>query len=166
MKEAPRSHLGPREQAALDLALPSHMLWLCADLLRADGWRLREDIFLLLSQAAGAALKGLNKWEVWRTSVKIEEVGIGVIRDMSFDDPRDGLVSCAALTLKLVDEKLFADSGNQAVLVSLLIMNDAQDSGSEMPFHQEVLSRNVGTMLFRLRMYNCYQKLVLPPAPR
>ena len=155
--------LADKEHAAVSKGLPAHLLWLSADELRKRGWELRQDTFVHLSRAAGAALSGLDALTTMRAARQIDQVAVALLRDLSFDDPRDQLISVAMLTCKLVEEGLFLDPRNQAVLVSLLLVDDAMDAGSAMPFNEHVLKRNVGKMLTKLNLVGYYTRFVQGP---
>jgi hypothetical protein len=155
-----------KEHRAVELGLPAHLLWLCADRLRKEGYALRPDVFINLSNAAAAALAGLPRAVIVPVAKQIDEVATMVLRELSFDDLRDGIMSCAMLTLKLVDERLFLDPTNQAVLVSTALAQDAMDAGSDLPFNEAVLQHNVGRLLVRLTLLGYFQapRIALHPA--
>ncbi len=152
------------ERRRVSLGLPAHLLWLSADRLAREGWRLRGDVPIQLSRAAATALIGLAPHRVARCARMVDEAAVALLRDLSFDDPRDGLLSCAMLTLKLVDEGLFPDAANQAVLVATLLVRDAEEPGSEFALNVPVLQYNVGKMLIRLNLLGYYGSIVLPAA--
>ena len=144
------------------LGLPAHLLWLSADRLTREGWRLRPDVFVQLSRAAAAALVGVEPRRVSRCARAIDDAAVSLLRELSFDDPRDGILSCAMLTVKLVDESLYEDPTNQAVLVSLLLIQDAEEAGSDFSFDVRMLQNSVGKMLKRLNLLGYYQSIVIP----
>ena len=151
------------ERRAVELGLPAHLLWLSADRLRQEGWTLRGDTLLHLSRASAAGLAGLGYDAVRRCSQRIDQAASAALRDLSFDDPRDGLMSCALLTVKLVDEALFPDPTNQAVLVSMLLLEDARLAGSELPPERSVLRENAGRMLRTLNLQGYFRQFVSVP---
>jgi hypothetical protein len=54
-----------------------------------------------------------------------------LLRDLSPDDPRHGLYACAMFALSLVSEGRIEDKQNQAVLVSLLLIDDLKDESKD-----------------------------------
>lgn len=146
-----------REHRAAELALPAHLLWVMTDDVRKKGWIPRADVFEHLNRGAAAALNGLDQVSIPRVAKRIDDLARDILREMHFDDERDGLISCAMLVSKLVEERLYPDTTNQAVLVSLLLIDDAMDAGSELPFNEARIKQNVGRMLSKLATAGYYR---------
>lgn len=148
--------LGTQLRSAVERGIPAHLLYLSAERLKRDGYILREDVFINLDRASVAALTGLSSEQVRQAATQIDETATAILRDMSFDDPRDCIISCAYLILKLVDEGLYTDVQNQAVLVATLLTVDSRDSGSDIPYNEAVLKKNVGRMIVQLSLRGFY----------
>ena len=58
--------------------------------------------------------------------------------------------------LKLVDEGLVEDAGNQAVLVALHLVEDARAEGNEWPQREATAQAQAGSMLVRAQMMGLF----------
>jgi hypothetical protein len=90
--------------------------------------------------AAVAPLAHFDMFSVARLARLIDETATDFLKELGFDDPRDGLYACAMLNMLLVDEGRILDKGNQAVLVSMLLLDDVKDdkpdeNGETAPWH-------------------------------
>src|SRR5262245_24255998 len=115
-----------KERVLVEHCLPAHQFALMAEHGAREGWELRADIVRYLNNAAVAPLKGLAPGDVQRVARQVDELAHALMRDTSLNDPRYGFMCCSLFTLRLVDEKLFPDARNQAVLVSLLMVEEAK----------------------------------------
>ncbi|WP_113152751.1 hypothetical protein [Nitratireductor sp. OM-1] len=127
MTAAGIEELRERDQLVVEAALPAHMMYLMVEECQKIGVELRADVQEKLNLAAVAPLTRLDELSVSRTAKRIDELARTLLHDLSPDDPRDGLYSCAMFCLTLVDEGFLHDRTNQAVLVSLLLMSDLED---------------------------------------
>lgn len=116
-----------KEIAALEKAVPAHMLVLMIEACARLGFECRSDILMHLNNAAISPLAGLDEFSIARLAKRVDDIAVGLLTHLSPDDPRDGLYCCAMFCLRLIDEGLLDDKQNQAVLVSLLLLDDAKD---------------------------------------
>jgi hypothetical protein len=116
-----------QEIATLEKAVPAHMLVLMIEACARQGYECRSDILMHLNNAAASPLAGLDAFTIARLAKRIDDIAVSLLNSLSPDDPREGLYCCAMFCLKLVDEGLLEDKQNQAVLVSLLLLDDAKD---------------------------------------
>jgi hypothetical protein len=115
-----------RDTARVELATPAHMLVLMAHELAKQGWVLRGDVERYLHNASVLPLAGLDELSVARVARRIDEVSSILLHRLSPEAPREGLLAIASFVLVLVDEGLFDDPLNQAVLASLLLLDEAR----------------------------------------
>ena len=80
-----------------------------------------------LNRAAAAPLARLDAFSISRLAQRIDDVATALLRDLNPDDPRHGLYCCVMFVMKLVDEGRFPDVRNQAVLFSMLLLEDVRD---------------------------------------
>jgi hypothetical protein len=153
------------ETGLVELCTPSHLLVLMAHQLGRRGWQLRSDIVGYLNNAAAAPLAGLESVTISRLAKRVHELARTLLRVVA-DDPRQGMITCALFTLTLVDEGLFPDARNQAVLTSLLLLEEARAEG-EWVFDQPRAKADVGKMLVRARLQGFYlpeRSIARPPS--
>lgn len=123
--------LKARDMSAVELALPAHMMFLMVEECRKIGLELREDVAHKLNVASASPLSRLDTLSVARVAKQIDDLARSILHDLSPDDPRDGLYSCAQFCLKLVDERRINDPQNMAVLTALLLMDDLKDERAD-----------------------------------
>jgi len=124
---AARANLKLRDHQAVELAVPAHMMFLMIEELRKKGFELRADVLQHLNLAAVLPLAKLDELSVSRVARRIEDVATTLLRDLNADDPRHAIYVCAMFVQLLVDRALDADVRSQAVLVSLLLIDDIKD---------------------------------------
>lgn len=123
--------LRSRDIETAEKALPAHMMFLMMEECQKKGIEMRPDIMHKLNVAAAAPLASLDTLSVARVAKRIDDTARSLLNDLSPDDPRHGLYCCAMLCLVLVDEGYWQDRMNQAVLVSLMLMSDAEDDSRD-----------------------------------
>jgi hypothetical protein len=114
------------DTARIELAVPAHLLVLLAHELAKHGWTLRADIERYLHNASVLPLSGLDELSVTRLARRVDDASRSLLRAHSPDEPRGALLAAAHFVLALVDEGLIDDPGNQAVLASLLLLDEAR----------------------------------------
>jgi hypothetical protein len=151
------------EIATLEKAVPAHMLALMLEGCGRQGYECRSDILMHLNNAAAAPLAKLDAFSISRLAKKIDDISTSLLNHLSPDDPRDGLYCCAMFCLKLVDEGLLDDKQNQAVLVSLLLIDDVKDDRKDVQGQSSVWEvdearwkAKAGDMLFRAHLLGLY----------
>ena len=122
-----RANLLARDHTVVETAVPAHMLVLMLNACRDKGIEARPDVLRHLNVAAVSPLTKCDQLSVARLARRIDDVATTLLRDLNPDDPRHGLYSCAMFCMKLVDEGRFPDVRNQAVLVSMLLLDDIKD---------------------------------------
>jgi len=123
-----RANLKLRDIQVVELATPAHMLLTIMEQVQARGFELRADVVKHLGNAAIIPFTKLDEVGVARVARRVEDVAQTLLRDLSADDPRHALYVAAMFTLMLVDKGLYADPRSQAVLVSMLLIEDIKDS--------------------------------------
>ena len=116
-----------RDQEIVERCLPAHMLFLMIEECRKIGLELRADVARQLNVSAIAPLARVDSLSVARLARRVDDDARALLRDLSPDDPRDGLYCCATFVLTLVDEGRLADKDNMAVLVALLLLQDVKE---------------------------------------
>lgn len=112
-------------QAVEDL-LPAHIMSVAIDKLYEEGFEIRLDTRGYLNNAMVAVLRRHTGQEAVIAS-RTDSLADDIMRPVSFNDAQTALLAASFLTLKLVEEKLFLDAGNQAVLSAMMIVADARD---------------------------------------
>ena len=162
MRDAPaitrpddRLDLALRDTARVELAVPAHLLVLMAHELAKDGWRLRGDVERYLHNASVLPLAGLDELGVARIARRIDEVSRTLLHRLAPDEPRQGLLAVASFVLLLVDEGLFDDPDNQAVLASLLLVEEAREE-PEWRFAEAAARQAAHRLLAQARLLGLY----------
>ena len=119
--------LKTRDLTIVQRAVPAHMLCLMVEQCTKNGFELRPDVLYKLNLAAAAPMAGCDMLSVARLARRVDEVATTLLHDLSPDDARHGLYCCAMFVLTLVEEGRMADKTNQAVLISLLLLDDVAD---------------------------------------
>lgn len=149
------------DQKLMERCLPAHLMYLTAyDLLR-KGWILREDTRRNLNVAAAAPLVDTHQIQQRRVAKKVDGVATSMLRWLN-PDSTDGLFTTALFTLKLVDEGLLDDGGNQAVLVSLVLVNDAREEGAEWMVNEAKLAVKARDLIRQAQLAGLYCRAKLP----
>lgn len=152
-----------KELALTEASLPAHLLYLMACDIFKKGWQLRGDMVMNLNAAAAAPFTAAKQdpMLVAMAAARVDSVAKTLLHSISPDDPRDGLLSCAYFTIKLVDEGLLQDPTNNAVTISLALIEDATDEGNEWSSRQEGIKKDVGIMLSRARLMGLYCRVFI-----
>lgn len=127
-----------RDIDVIEQALPAHMLFLMMEECQRKGIEMRSDAMHKLNLAAVTPLAKLDTLAVSRVARRVDDAARSILRDLSPDDPLHGLYCCAMFCLVLVDEGYWRDANNQAVLVSLLLMSDAEDDSKDVDGQEPV----------------------------
>ncbi|MEJ6846722.1 hypothetical protein V3589_10955 [Sinorhizobium fredii] len=151
------------ERMIVERCLPAHLMFLMAEECRKAGFELRSDVMQHLNVAAVSPLARLDMLSVVRLARRTDEVARSLLNELSPDDPRHGLYVCAMFCLKLVDEELLSDRTNQAVLVSLLLLDDIRDDSPDVDgqgvvwrLTEQQWQREAGKLLTRAMLQNLY----------
>lgn len=112
-------------QRAVEDLLPAHIMSVAIDKLYESGFEIRLDTRGYLNNWLMAVLKRdptIAAMVATQTDVTADDI----LRFVSFDDAQTVLLAASFLMLKLVEEKMYLDAGNQAVLSALMIVADAE----------------------------------------
>ena len=111
----------------METSLPAYMLAFMIEEAQKKGFEVRADVIAHLGRAAALPLAKVDEFSVSRLARQVTDTATTLLTDLNPDDPRHGLYCCAMFVLMLVDEGRFRDATNQAVLVSMLLMDDVKD---------------------------------------
>lgn len=117
-----------QERSRLELALPAYLFVLMLRGLPREGFGLRADVEHHLDHAAVLPLVGLDELSVARLAKRLDDMARALLHELAPDDARQGLLIVAHFVLLLVDEGLFDDARNQAVLTALLLLDEAREA--------------------------------------
>lgn len=147
----------PDELERVETALPAHLLFLMLEKVTEEKvYEFRPDILVKLNRAAIVPLSDLDPLTITRVAGRTDELARALIAGLSLDDSRLGLASSAFFILKLVDEGLFQDRTNLAVVVALLLIEDMRAEGSEWPNAEVACQLYASKMLRSARLLGCY----------
>lgn len=116
-----------RDLSILQQTVPPHMLMLMLSECGNLGFEVRGDVTHHLHLATTAPLAKCHMGEISRIAKRTDDIATGLLRDLNADDPREGLYTVATFVLTLIAEGRWHDKTNQAVLVSLLLLDDVKD---------------------------------------
>lgn len=125
-------------QKAVEDVLPAHIMSVAIDKLYQNGFELRLDTRGYLNNAIMAVLRRHTGQELV-IAQRADAMADDILRPIAFDDAQTVLLAASYFLLKLVDEELFLDKNNQAVLSALMIVTDA-DSDENPEWHHLVPS--------------------------
>jgi hypothetical protein len=150
--------LADREREAIAYAVPAHMLTLAFFECREKGWELRMDVIDKLDKSCGVPLAGFDVLSISRLAKQIDELGTGLLHDLSPDDPVDALHTVAMFVLTLVDQGLLRDVTAIVVVVSLLLMEDIKVGNSDWPFKERFLRQQAKKLLHKANLRGLYTR--------
>jgi hypothetical protein len=160
-----RANLHARDKKIVETSVPAHMLILMLEKCQEIGFECRLDVLRHLNNAAAAPLTKIDLFSVSRLAKRIDEVGTTLLNDLAPDDPRAGLYAVCMFVTKLVEEGRFPDVTNQAVLCSMLFLDDVKDdrpdeSGQGVVWRLKLKKweQEAGRMLSRANLMGLYLK--------
>ena len=112
--------------------LPAYMLAVAVQSMEQnENLKLRDDVTHGLNAAQHAAVRDLPRAMALLVGQRVEKDGYVLMQNANKGAAslRDLVIGLAKFTLKLVDEGLFQDVQNGAVLASLAIMTDLEEGG-------------------------------------
>lgn len=148
-------------QDIVEEALPAFALQLALEKLYAEGYEIRLDARGYLDNTLR---KTLSKQPHMAQSlaISINDFAMKMLRLVGFDDARVVLLSVAFFNLKLVEEGLFSDAENQAILTSLMIVADArEDDNPEYADFVPLAVKKAGKLLDLCIVEGMYNKTVV-----
>jgi hypothetical protein len=126
------------------------------DALGKQGYTIRKDIAGPLSTAFKAMLKGLRPSEAQEIGQTTMNTALNCLRGEG-DDARQLMLAACMFSVKLVDEGLTVDPQNQATLVGLLMLADAEeDDQNSWGFDKKKVAEAGGRILSRARLQGLY----------
>jgi hypothetical protein len=111
----------------VEACLPALMMFLMMEQCQKINLEMRADVMQHLNRATLLPLANLDELSVARVARRVDDAARLLLHDLSPSDPRHGLYCCAMFCLLLVDEGRLADVRGQAVLVSMLLIDDIKD---------------------------------------
>jgi hypothetical protein len=153
---APLLRLPPADPTPIvERCVPAHLLCLAAACMQRRGWELRTDVLLHLDTAAVLPLADLPDSLIQTCASRTDRIATALLDSLASDDPRQMILACAMFNLKLVDEGLLDDPGNQAVLASLLLITEAREEPDWL-LRERQTTAAAGNMLVRARLLGLY----------
>ncbi len=119
------------DKKRVEKALLPYLLRVAVGVLLKRGLVIREDILIYLDRATSIPLQGLDSLSVVRLAKRVERVGAKLLRVMTVDNERAVTVAISRFILKLVEEGKIENTGDQAVLVSLLVTAEVEEDPEE-----------------------------------
>ena len=151
------------DRASVEAVLPAYMLELALRALARwdQGYSYRGDVIILLTRAQEAAFvrAKMDSLSVSRVALRVERDGRDIMKGANTDDYRLLLLGVCRLILRLVDQRRISDVEDQAVLVSLMLVEEADRD-------DEVWGRTTGVggvadkMLNRMFLMGYYHTVV------
>lgn len=114
------------EADTLEKMVPAHMLALILEKCMEAGFEARSDVLHHLNNAAVAPIAKEDAFTISRLARRTDEIA-GNLLSLLDGDPREGLYTVSMFVMTLIDEGLWSEVRNQAVLVSLLLLEDVKD---------------------------------------
>lgn len=133
-----QSEVAKQDLEVLEKTVPPHMMVLMIQACMEKGFEVRSDVLQHLNNAAVAPLARLDALTISRLARRTDEIALALLKKLSPDDPREGLYCCAMFVLQLVDEGIWTDAHHQAVLVSLLLIEDVKDDRKDVAGNEVV----------------------------
>lgn len=146
----------------VELALPSHLLVITMAHAEQKGWELRPDMLMRLNRSAAVPLVGLDHFSVARLAKRVDDAAKGIVFGLMNEHPCHPLAVAAQFICLLVAEGLFPDPRNQAVLASLLLLEDLKHEGAEYHYQEKLLMKEAKSWLLRANLQGLYAPLPNP----
>lgn len=106
--------------------LPKYLVAMTVSKMMETGLELREDIMESVVTGFEAALP---KDPVQRAQIiqKLEKTTPGMLREIEADNAQTALIGVCSWLVKMIDERLIADTGSVASLSALMFIEEARD---------------------------------------
>lgn len=150
---------GAIQQSVEDLVLP-HMMSLAVDKLYSEGFELRLDARGYLNNAIKVILRRHTGQELV-VARKADDLARRIMREVDFDDAKLALLAISFFACKLVEEELYLDKDNQAVLTALMVIGDSRDDNPEFDKMTETAQDKAGKMLKVCLGLGMYKRVVV-----
>lgn len=142
--------------ATVEELIAPHMMALAVEKLYADGYELRLDARGYLDNAVKALVLRHTGQEMV-VAKKADDYATKIMRHVDFDDAETALLAISYMIAKLVQEELYPDKTNQAVLTALMVIGDKDDDSPEFQRVDKIAREKAGKMLdecLRLGLYS------------
>ena len=139
---ASESRMRDDDRTKVGLCLPAHMMYLMIEAAVGKGLVVRADVLHKLANASAVPLAKESMVNVSRLAKRVDDAARVLLRDLSPDNPIEGLYCCAMFVLTLVDEGYLLDRQNMAVLVALLLLADVRDQEKDAEGTRPISSLN------------------------
>lgn len=106
-----------------------HMLMMMCERANRSGFELRNDFMQAISLATLSVFADLDDLSISRTAKDIDANANLLLHDLSPDNMVQGLITVAYFALRLADTGLWTDPGNNAILQSIALVEDAKQGG-------------------------------------
>lgn len=141
---SPQALLRKRETAIPNLLLA----WAWARCRRQLGDEIDPNTLLVNKAATRRALLGLDRPTFECELARLGQESKRIYQAVGADtDPREHLTACALAILMLSESGLLPDPGDQAVLTSMALMEEAKDHGSDLPYRPAEAQRLAERMI-------------------
>lgn len=151
--------------AIVEECVPAHMMVLAIQKCMEKGIECREDVMRFLNVAAVAPLARLDTATISVLAKRTDDLATNLLRELNADEPEHALYVSAMFVMLLVDEGRIKDPRSQAVLTSLLLLNDLRDdtkdeAGNEpiWPFQETRLREDAKKLLMRANLMGHFFK--------
>lgn len=137
-----------RDRRVLIRTVPPHLILVALEDLNKSGETFRKDVVDALTVAVMAPLSGLDELSISRLVKKTDETASALLRELGCNTAREVILTAAGWVARLVDEGMMPDPGNQSVLVSLHLLDEAQEDPENWgysPFRLKMLTDNMMT---------------------
>ncbi len=118
------------DRTSVEAILPAYMLALALRALARweQGYSYRGDVIILLERAQEAAFirAAMDPLSVSRVAKMVEGDGMEIMKGANTDDYRLLVLGVCRVILRLVDQRRFVDVEDQAVLVALMLVEEAE----------------------------------------
>lgn len=153
-----------RNYEVIERCVLATMLGSVVESLQRQGMTLRADVLKYLNTAAAAPLGALRPAEVGVHARHAVDMSDALLKSINEDDLRTVLLIVCLFIEKLVDEGLFVDVQNQAVLIAMLIVTEAkEDEGAGWPALQDRLMMRASNLVCRAQLLGYFTQLTMKP---
>lgn len=147
-----------RDHKLVELLLPAHLQLDMVGHVKKGGWEFRDDYVKYLENSVSSVLNGVDELTISRVAKRVVDIGNHMIRATGTDEPRECLMICAMFTAKIVDELLYPDPTNVAVVGSLLLLDEYECDAEFWPGTKHILESKASSMLVSARLMGYYTK--------
>lgn len=158
--DEPNLDLDLLEKSVVETAIPAHMMFLAARAVITEGYILRADVAKSLNGAAAAPFQALMAYpdRTSRAAARVDAVAQTMLNRLNPDKTMHALYVSAMLAVVLVDEGLYADVENVAVLTGMVLLDDLKIEGGleDYTFKEKRLHNDAKHLLFHLQKDQLY----------